>query len=148
MLFGYGLNYLIDNTHAIIVDVEATPARTDDEVAATRTMINRTKARLGLKPRHLAADTAYGTAKFLAWVLDKAIEPHINVWDRSQRKDGTLSRAEFTFDVARNLYICPAGKLLKTTGRVHADNTLRYLASTHDCGMCPLKPRRSGPQPP
>jgi len=27
--FGYGLNYLIDVEHAVIVDVEATPARTD-----------------------------------------------------------------------------------------------------------------------
>src|SRR5712672_1090682 len=39
--FGYGLNYLIDVEHAIIVDVEATPARTYDEVASTRTMIER-----------------------------------------------------------------------------------------------------------
>jgi hypothetical protein len=41
--FGYGLNYLIDTGHAVIVDVEATPARTYDEVAATRTMIDRTE---------------------------------------------------------------------------------------------------------
>ena len=27
VLFGYGLNYLIDLKHAVIVDVEATPAR-------------------------------------------------------------------------------------------------------------------------
>jgi hypothetical protein len=33
--FGYGLNYLIDIENAVIVDVEATPARTYDEVAAT-----------------------------------------------------------------------------------------------------------------
>jgi hypothetical protein len=33
--FGYGLNYLIDIDNAVIVDVEATPARTYDEVAAT-----------------------------------------------------------------------------------------------------------------
>ena len=59
--FGYGLNYLIDNEHAIIVDVEPTPARTFDEVRATATMIERTKARFGLKPKRLAADTAYGT---------------------------------------------------------------------------------------
>ena len=39
--FGYGLNYLIDTEHAVIVDVEATPARTFDEIAATRTMIDR-----------------------------------------------------------------------------------------------------------
>src|SRR5262249_45700711 len=40
--FGYGLNYLIDIKYAVIVDVEATPARTYDEVAATKTMIKRT----------------------------------------------------------------------------------------------------------
>jgi hypothetical protein len=38
--FGYGLNYLVDVEHAVIVDVEATPARTYDEVVATRTMID------------------------------------------------------------------------------------------------------------
>src|SRR6516162_5222952 len=55
--FGYGINYLIDIECAIVVDVEATPARTYDEVAATNTMIKRTDERLGLKPERLAADT-------------------------------------------------------------------------------------------
>jgi hypothetical protein len=53
--FGYGLNYLIDVEHAIIVDVEATPARTYDEVASTKTMIERTEQRLDLKPDWLTA---------------------------------------------------------------------------------------------
>ena len=44
--FGYGLNYLIDNKHAIIVNVEATPERNSDEVAATETMIERTDSRV------------------------------------------------------------------------------------------------------
>ena len=52
--FGYGLNYLIDIENAVIVDVEATPARTYDEVKATKTMIERTERRLGLKPERLA----------------------------------------------------------------------------------------------
>src|SRR5450432_2985560 len=67
--FAYGLNYLIDVEHGIIVDVEPTPARTYDEVASTRTMIERTEQRLDLKPDWLAADTAYGTGKLLAWLL-------------------------------------------------------------------------------
>ena len=53
--FGYGLNYLIDTENAVIVDVEATPARTYDEVAATKTMVKRTDKRMGLKPKYLAA---------------------------------------------------------------------------------------------
>jgi transposase len=139
--FGYGLNYLIDNEHAIIVDVEATPARTYDEVAATRVMIERTERTLGLKPDLLAADSAYGTGRFLAWLIDRGIEPHVPVRDLSTRKDGTFSRADFLYDRDKNIYTCPAGKTLKTTGRVLSDNTYRYLASTHDCRHCPLKAR-------
>jgi hypothetical protein len=103
--FGYGLNYLIDIKYAVIIDVEATPARTYDEVAATKTMIKRTEERFGLKPERLAADTAYGTGKFLHWVISTGITPHIPVWDMSKREEGILSRADFTFDRERNLYL-------------------------------------------
>jgi hypothetical protein len=93
--------------------VEATPARTYDEVAATKTMIKRVDERLGLQPERLAADTAYGTGKFLHWVIGAGITPHIPVWDMSKREDGILSRADFTFDPERDLYICPQGKFLR-----------------------------------
>ena len=139
--FGYGLKYLIDIKYAVIVDVEATPARTYDEVAATKTMIKRTEERLGLKPERLAADTAYGTGKFLDWVIGTGITPHIPVWDMSKREEGILSRADFTFDRQRDLYICPQGKFLRTTGTVHDGRTILYRASTRDCGPCPLKPK-------
>ena len=137
--FGYGLNYLIDVEHAVIVDVEATPARTYDEVSATKPMLERTEKIFGLKPKRLAADTAYGTGKFLAWIVGKGITPHIPVRDFSQRDDGTFSRSDFRFDKDRNIYVCPAGKLLKTTGRVLSGYMLRYTASTYACGPCPLK---------
>lgn len=137
--FGYGLNYLIDIEHAVIVDVEATPARTYDEVAATKPMLERTEKIFGLKPERLAADTAYGTGKFLAWIVGKGITPHIPVRDFSQRDDGTFSRSDFRFDKDRNIYVCPAGKLLKTTGRVLSGYMLRYTASTYACSPCPLK---------
>ena len=139
--FGYGLNYLIDIEYAIVVDVEATPARTYDEVAATKTMIMRTEEILGLKPDRLVADTAYGTGKFLGWLVATGITPHIPVWDKSDREDGTFSRKDFTFDRQRNVYMCPADKLLKTTGNVGRDHKLRYFALKRDCGACPLKPQ-------
>jgi len=137
--FGYGLNYLIDTENAVIVDVEATPARTYDEVTAAKTMIDRTEEHMGLKPEHLAADTAYGTGKFLAWVAAQGIAPHIPVWDHSHRKDGTFSRDDFKFDKERNIYVCPGARILKTTGRILSGQILRYTASTTDCGPCPLK---------
>jgi transposase len=139
--FGYGLNYLIDIENAVIVDVEATPARTYDEVAATKTMIERTEERFDLKPDRLAADTAYGTGKFLGWLVGARITPHIPVWDRAEREDGTFSRKDFVFDKEKNEYGCPNGKRLRTTGRVHNGRTILYRASKFDCQPCPLKPK-------
>jgi transposase len=141
VMFGYGLNYLIDVKHAVIVDVEATPARTYDEVNATKTMIERTERRFDMKPKRLAADTAYGIDRFLGWLVKKRIVPHIPVWNMSERKDGTFSRADFAFDKKRNIYICPAGKTLTTTGNFSTDRGLRYIASVPNCRSCALKPR-------
>jgi transposase len=140
--FGYGLNYLIDIDNAVIVDVEATPARTYDEVEATKTMLDRTERCFDLKPKRLAADTAYGTGRFLGWLVkDKMITPHITVRDKSERDDGTFSRSDFRWDKRNDIYICPAGKVLRTTGRVSSDHAMRYIAPIPVCRACPLKPK-------
>ena len=49
------------------------------------------------------------------------------------------TRADFVFDRARNIYICPNGKLLHTTGTVIDGSTLRYRASKLDCDACAFK---------
>ena len=139
VMFGYSLNYLIDTRNAVIVDVEATPTRITKEVAATETMLKRARDRLGLEPKRIAGDAAYGTGKMLGWLRRRDIEPHIPVWDKGKRDDGTLSRQDFAFDEDWNVYVCPQGKELKTTGRVHDGKTLLYRSSKHDCDPCPLK---------
>ena len=141
MQFGYGLNYLIDVEHAIIVDVEATPARTYDEVASTKTMIERTEQRLDLKPDWLTADTAYGTGRLLAWLLGQGITPHIPVWERYASSDDMFPRSEFAYDAERDVYICPNGKLLRTSGTVHDSRVRNYLSKPRECRACKLKPR-------
>jgi hypothetical protein len=111
--FAYANNYLIDTDHGVIVDVEATRAIRQAEVGAARTMLERTETRFGIKPAFLAADSAYGSAESLAWLVKrKEIAPHISVFDKSNRTDGTLSRADFVFDAERDRYTCPAGKEL------------------------------------
>ena len=148
--FAYATNYLIDTDNAVILDVEATRAIRQAEVGAARTMIDRTEERFGLKPAYLAADSAYGSATNLAWLVkDKKIAPHIPVFDKSNRTDGTFSRADFTFDPEANQYTCPGGKLLVQFRRGYATprtgitstGTRLYRASQHDCKTCMLKPR-------
>jgi hypothetical protein len=141
--FAYADNYLIDVKFGIIMDVEASRAIRPAEVGAAKTMIERTEKRFDIKPERLAADTAYGSGATLNWLVkDKKIAPHIPVVDKSKREDGTFSRDDFTFDKERNVYTCPAGKVLTTTGKLVNDGeTLLYRASMTDCRQCPLKQR-------
>jgi transposase len=148
--FAYSTNYLIDLDHAVIVDVEPSTAVRQGEVAAAKTMIERVDDTFGLYPQRLAADTAYGSAEMLDWLVhEQGIEPHIPVFDHSTREDGTFSRSDFTYDHAADAYACPTGKVLKARrrafrkprGNAPKDDTYRYRASKLDCGSCPLKPR-------
>jgi hypothetical protein len=85
-LLAYADSYLIDLKAAIIVDVEATRGIRQAEVGAARTMIERAEDRLGLCPERVAADSAYGSAEMLGWLVnERAIEPHIPVFDKSAR---------------------------------------------------------------
>jgi hypothetical protein len=141
--FAYSANYLVDLDNGIIVDVEATTAVRQAEVTAAKRMIERSIERFDLYPARLAGDSAYGSAEMLSWlVYEHGIEPHVTVFDKSVRTDGTFSRDDFTYDHEGDVYFCPAGKMLATKGTlVNGGATLVYRASKYDCTPCPLKPR-------
>jgi len=148
--FAYSTNCLIDVEHGVIVDVEATPANRSEEVESTKRMIDRVEATFALKPERLIGDMAYGSAPMLAWLVeDKDIEPHVPVWDKTQRTDGSLSRSDFIWDEKADEYRCPQGQPLRSqwrafrTPRHHVTraDTIIYRASQHACRDCPLKAR-------
>ncbi len=140
--FAYANNYLMDVQHGVIVDVETSRAIRQAEVGAARTMLERTEQRFGLKPERLAGDTAYGAAPMLNWLVEeKQIAPHIPVFDKSKREDGTFSRDDFRYDDASDTYTCPAGKPLMMTGRINAGDAIFYRSSIVDCAKCDLKLR-------
>ncbi|PLP98026.1 IS1182 family transposase [Cupriavidus pauculus] len=146
--FAYSTNYLIDLHAGIILDVEATPAHRTAEVESAKTMIDRVEERFALKPDRLAGDMAYGTAPMLGWMVEeKAISPHVPVWDKSRRDDGTFPRDDFSWDEQANEYRCPGGNALRSDWRAFVNprthvtkaDTVIYRASQHDCGGCPMK---------
>ena len=128
--FAYANNYLIDVKCGVIVDVEASRAIRQAEVGAAKTMTDRTEERFGLKPERLAADTAYGAAP----------RP-ISLCSTSRSEMTERSRAaDFRYDPTNDVYHCPAGKTLTTTGTlVNGGTTLIYLARKHDCDGCKLR---------
>jgi transposase len=146
--FAYSDNYLINTDHAIIVDVEASRSIRQAEVGATRTMIERTCETFDLYPEILVADTAYGSAENLNWLVnEEGILPHIPIIDKSKRTDGTFEKKDFAYSLERDAYICPVGLPLYPAKKVYrnrktpvaTDNMIRYRASSYDCKECLLK---------
>src|SRR5438874_1902853 len=148
--YAYSASYLIDVAAGIVVDVEATPAHKIDEINATKTMIERVEDRFDLKPDRLIGDTNYGTSAILGWMVDeKHIEPHVPVWDMTQRNNETLSSSDFQWDEEADEYRCPQGQVLRSQWRpfknlrthITKADTIIYRSSQADCANCPMKAR-------
>ena len=112
-------------------------------------MLDRVKDRFDLQPERLIADTAYGSAKNLGWLVEHGIAPHIPVIDKAGRIDGTWSRADFEWDAGNNQYTCPEGEALKQFRRNYSDpnrgptgeGVAKYQALKLTCQACPSKPK-------
>ncbi len=149
-IFAYSTNIMIDVEHSIILDVEATPGFRSDEVQSTKTLLERIETNYQIKPKRLMGDTAYGCADILGYLVnEKNIEPHVPIWEKSKRDDGTYSVTDFVWDEKEDHYLCPSGKLLRRSRRkfkiprsgITKANTIIYRASKHDCDTCEDKPR-------
>jgi hypothetical protein len=113
-------------------------------------MIERLEQRFKMRTKKLIGDTAYGTAEFLGWMgNEKNIEPHVPIWEKGERTDGTFSRSDFHFDEEADQYTCPNGKELKRHRRAYPNsrsgvtkaNTIIYRSMKGNCDACPLKAR-------
>jgi transposase len=148
--YAYSTNYLVDVQSGVIVDVEATAAHRTEETEATKVVIERVAERHEITPQRLIGDTAYGTGPMLEWMVqDKGIEPHVPVWEKTERNDGTFSVTDFRWVEQANEYRCPRGEPLRSewrpfkTPRSHVTqaDTIIYRSSQRTCASCPLKPR-------
>jgi transposase len=145
--FSYSANYLVDTQTNIIVDAQATPTTRRHEVESTISMLQRVYDRFNIKPRKLMGDTAYGVAYMLGWLIKYGIEPHMPVWDKTDRTDGTFSLNDFKWDEQTNEYRCPANKSLLPRRRnfknkgitVTKADTIIYRSAEKDCKGCHLK---------
>ena len=139
-MMAYYDNYLIDTGSRVILDVEATPALSRQEMLAAHRMVERVE-KFGLRPESLGADKAYGSGEFLAWLLSRGVQPHIPVIDRRHQTGGHFTRDQFRYDSAENVYYCPEGKRLRYRGQHRTVRGSSYCSTAAQCQGCPQKQR-------
>jgi hypothetical protein len=72
-----------------------------------------------------------------------------SLWDKTQRKDESLSSSDFQWDELADEYRCPQGHALRSQWRAFQNprnnvtkaDTIVYRSSQSDCAACPMKAR-------
>ena len=126
-----GSTYLIDIEHAIVVDVEATPARTYDEVAGDQDHDRAHRTDLGIEARQTGGrhwHTAQESSS--AGSSAPASRRAIPVWDKSDREDGYLSRAATSRSIVSVTFTC--------VPRTSCSRPLATSAETTSCAILRL----------
>ena len=137
-------HYLIDNASCIILGVEATQARFRQETLAARRMLTEVKERFGVSPEGVGADKAYGSGEFLAWLLERSIQPYIPVIDRRHQTHRRFTRDQFQYDPVENIFRCPQGQALRYRGMDRQAQGHLYQTAESQCRACPVKKRCTG----
>jgi hypothetical protein len=91
----YFANYLIDTDPSVIMDVEGARSTRQAEPGSLRAMLDRMKGFYDIDPKRLIANSAYGSGLMLGCLLDRDINPHTPVLDKTGQTDDTRSRTNF-----------------------------------------------------
>jgi Transposase DDE domain len=137
-MLGYYDNYLVDTTSRVILSVHATPALFSHETLAARRMLEHV-GQFGIHPQNLAADKAYGSGEFLAWLLARNIQPHIPIIDRRHQTQGRFTVEHFRYEPKENAYYCPEGKPLHYRGQRRSSGGDLYRSTEAQCRDYPQK---------
>jgi transposase len=144
---GYQVHYAVDGGKArIILGVLVTPS----EVTENRPMLDllwRARFRwrlLGLC--QVTGDAKYGTAENVAAVEREGIRAYMAL-HQSGGKPHKFRRDDFFYDAQKDLYVCPAGELLRPLGKKASEDhhdeagakVVTYRAKASSCRACQLR---------
>jgi hypothetical protein len=107
-------------------------------------MIARVNERFGICAEGVGADKAYGSGEFLAWLLERRIQPYIPVIDRRHQTHWHFTRDQFQYDQVNNVVRCPQGQTLRYCGMDRQAQGYLYQTAESQCRGCPVKKRCTG----
>ena len=136
---GYKAHYVVDGGRARVI---LTALVTKADVKDNQPMLDllwHTTFRWGLRPHHVTGDSVYGTIPNLKAVENAGIRAYMPAIDYTWGKRGLFRKDDFAYDEERDVYVCPAGELLRNTGARRKLRLTRYVAAPQVCNACPLK---------
>lgn len=141
--FDYNLQIGIDDYKGIMLSIELTNNPTD--VYELIPQIKQIKENIGPLPENtqISADNGYSTNENMEYLEEEKLDGYISSRKLSRKlknyknNNNPYSKDNFTFDLEKNTYICPEGKILKQKGKY--ENSLKTVYWTNECKNCKVK---------
>jgi transposase len=138
---GYKQQTVVDDQSRVIVDVAVMPANESEGNSALEA-IDRAMERIEQKPEVVCADSAYASGKNAAGCRARDIRlvspPPAPV--NNPGGEGFFTIEAFYYDEERDVFICPAGEVLKRVCEIAGQaGRYRYRAGVSVCKRCKLK---------
>jgi len=138
---GYNVQTAVDAEHALIVAHEINAQAGDN--GCLQRMGQAAQQALGDKAFKLVADAGYANGEQGQALEAMGVQPHVPVKRAVNNQGGgeLFDRTLFSYDAKADVYICPAGQLLRRKQLCSHDKAVLYAAQASDCGACAMKTR-------
>jgi transposase/uncharacterized protein (UPF0179 family) len=138
----YQIHRGVDSKCEIITATQVTPGEVH-EAHRMQALIDSHEKNTATKLEAAIADSKYGTLDNYVACSDRGIKAHIPSLEQTQKGTGRqkdiFSKGVFIYDYAKDVFICPAGQILKKRKYRKKRKHYEYAASKKTCNSCPLK---------
>lgn len=144
-----GFHYLdhqtCDAENGIITDVYVTAGNEHDSTPHTQRLEYQID-KFEMKTEAICADASYDSGEVHNAMLNRNIKTFIPERTRSgtPNYEPDFDPKVFTYDEEQDIYVCPAGKVLRYSGYRKKDRRKRYTAKKADCLSCPYREQCNG----
>jgi hypothetical protein len=141
---GYNVQVAVDHQNYLIAGDAVTTDVNDQQ--QLRPMALAVKERFGLKGFEVLADKGYYSTMAIKSCIESGITPYVAIPAAPTPKEAGVrySRTEFIYDQENDVYVCPAGQLIKASGKPQTKPgqtpTQRYRNKAA-CSRCDRKER-------
>jgi Transposase DDE domain len=135
---GYQTHYVVDGgKRRIILGVLVAPG----EVMENQPMLDlagHVRFRFHVRPHQATGDTTYGALENITALEREGIHAYMPLPDW-EHKTAYYGPRRFSYDAARDVYVCPQGQPLRPYRRELSAEKVEYRAAPATCNACPVK---------
>jgi hypothetical protein len=138
----YQIHRGVDPKKEVITTTEVTPGEVH-EAHRMQALIDGHEKNTATKVEVAVGDSKYGTLDNYVTCHDRKIKAHIPSLEQTQKGSGRqkdiFSRELFIYDFAKDIFICPAGQIMKKRKYKKKRKHYEYSATAKICNSCHLR---------